>query len=94
MSRPQGLSKTGGRRKGTPNRKTVELADQLLANGIDVVTELVKTLPDLDAKDKANILLNLMNFLHPKRKAIEVRTPIASDDKCFKITFVDPVKNE
>ena len=29
MSRPSGLPKTGGRQKGTPNRRTMELQERI-----------------------------------------------------------------
>ena len=83
MARAQGTTKTGGRRKGTPNRKTGQLADQLASLGIDVPSEIAKALPNLDVTTRTGVLMELMTFLFPKRKAIEhsgvVESPIAPE---------------
>jgi hypothetical protein len=80
---PKG-KKTGGRRKGTPNRKSLELQIKLSNLGFDpteeLVTELRKPLiptPDemgaLDcfSKDRAKILMDLHDFIYAKRKSVE-----------------------
>ena len=87
MARPSGLPKTGGRKKGTANRRTGELADQLHALGLDVPSEIMKTLPHLDHDSQAKVLLELMSFLYPKRKAIEVASEPKSSQKIM-IEFV------
>jgi hypothetical protein len=71
MPRPEGLPKTGGRIRGTPNRRTGLLVDQLAALGLDVPSEVAKALPNLDAEKRVEVLMELMTFLFPKRKAIE-----------------------
>lgn len=76
--------KTGGRIPGTPNRRTLILADDLHLVGLDPIHGLVEDLKELnsivpdDASDsisivvaKAKIHLELMSYLYPKRKAIE-----------------------
>ena len=75
MGRPVGLSKTGGRKKGTPNAKTKELGARLESFGFDPLkelSELVQGVNDLSAKDRAEICLDLLQYLYPKRKALEV----------------------
>jgi hypothetical protein len=85
MPRPHGTPKTGGRKSGTPNRRTGQLADQLAALGLDVPAEIAKALPDLNAELRVKVLMDLMTFLFPKRKAIEhsgeVACPQAPEDR-------------
>jgi hypothetical protein len=76
--------KSGGRKKGTPNKKTLALQEMLDEKGINPIDGLIETLEELNAiecyepedkisraKSKANIYLELMQYLFPKRKAIE-----------------------
>jgi hypothetical protein len=62
-----------GRKKGTPNKKTLDLAEKLRAEGLDPVLELIKLLPLLEPQQKANVLLDLMTYLYPKRKAMDLK---------------------
>ena len=71
MSRPQGLPKTGGRQRGVPNKNSFALKELLESQKCEPVTELLKTLPELEAKERADVYLNLLQYLYPKRKAIE-----------------------
>ncbi len=72
MSRPVGLTKTGGRKKGTPNRQSLCLLSVLESNKIDIIAEIANLLPQLGPEKKADVLLNLMSYVFPKRKAIEL----------------------
>jgi len=65
--------KTGGREKGTPNKRTVELAERLEALDCDPVARLANLAndPDLDPAIRARCCIELMAYLYPKRKAIE-----------------------
>lgn len=71
MARSIGSQKTGGRIKGTPNRRTLNLQEDLVLHDIDLMAELKAILPALEADKRADILLQMMSFLYPKRKAIE-----------------------
>ncbi|OFZ20071.1 MAG: hypothetical protein A2X94_09155 [Bdellovibrionales bacterium GWB1_55_8] len=71
MAKPTGLPKTGGRKKGTPNKRTVGLQEALESHGLDVVGQLAALLPQLEVEQRASVLIDLMGFLFPKRKAIE-----------------------
>ncbi len=70
MSRPEGLPKTGGRLPGTPNKRTLELAAKLEEHGIDPLAEIAAALPDLTSERRIEVMLALLPFLFPKRKAI------------------------
>jgi hypothetical protein len=74
MGRPKGLAKTGGRQRGTPNRKTHELALKLEQLGCDPIAGLARlamadeTAPEL----KVRCYAELAQYVHPKRKAMEL----------------------
>ena len=65
----------GGRQKGTPNKKTLILKDLLDKMSFDPAKKLVEMMPDLNYELKAKICLELMEYLYPKRKAIEHSGP-------------------
>lgn len=79
-------NKTGGRKKGTPNKKTKELIELMgdyspLENLLTIVRN--ERTP-IDLKIKIN--LDLMGYLYPKRKAIE------SKEKVLLLTNTETVK--
>jgi hypothetical protein len=71
--RPIGLPKTGGRKRGTPNRATVVLREKLAALGCDPAEELVKIAQDskTTAESRVHIYSTLMPYLYPRRKLID-----------------------
>lgn len=77
MARPQGTPKTGGRKKGTPNKNTLGLIEALDANGLSIIDHLTKILPKLKPDKQADVCLALMGFIYPKRKQVE--TPKAEN---------------
>ncbi|MFZ3229840.1 MAG: hypothetical protein WA160_06520 [Pseudobdellovibrio sp.] len=90
MSKSIGSPKTGGRKKGTPNKSTFELYENLEKHNFDVVDQLMQILPQLSTDKKVNVLLELMSYLFPKRKAVEVLTAQPSKNETIKIEFVKP----
>lgn len=87
MTRPIGIPKTGGRKRGTPNKKTSILLDRLEGLNFDVVEELIKCLDDPEYKMiKPQILMKLLDFIYPKiRQQASIELPLQQDQK---ITFV------
>lgn len=79
MAKPLGSQKTGGRQKGTPNKKTLCFEDSLAKHNIDVVEQIAQVLPELSTDRRADVLLNLMAYLFPKRKAVEMTSNIDSN---------------
>jgi hypothetical protein len=77
MSWPKGLPKpkTGGRKTGTPNKRTVILREVLESLDFDLPKRLIELLPDLDKPKQADVLLELMSYVYPKRKAVEHSGP-------------------
>jgi hypothetical protein len=71
LGKPTGSPKSGGRKAGTPNKRSVWLREELDRANIDWGLELKKALDTLDYK-KAEILVSLLPFLNPKLKEKEV----------------------
>lgn len=73
-------NKTGGRKKGTPNKDT-ELKKFL----IDLVNsgqqKLIDELETLSGKDYVDAIFKLMEYVQPKLSRAEVKTEIEIDEK-------------
>jgi hypothetical protein len=77
MSRPVGLPKTGGRKKGTLNKKTRILGDVFDEANFDLANNLLDLLPDLDQNKRADVLMKLMDYVYIKPRAL----PIVEDSE-------------
>lgn len=62
-----------GRRKGTPNKASLKLLDQLLEKNINPVEEILKLMDLVDANKKMDAWLKLLSYCYPTLKAIEVQ---------------------
>lgn len=60
-----------GRKKGTLNKNSKHLADVLESIGFNIPEKLVEILPQLTIEKQADVLINLMSYIYPKRKAVE-----------------------
>lgn len=68
VGRPEGLPKTGGRTKGTPNKITKEVREtiqEILDNELKEIPTLLAT---LEPKDRLYFLTRLLPFVIPKLK--------------------------
>lgn len=65
----------GGRKKGTPNKSTQNLQQFLDAKGEFIPEKIISLLPKLEPRDQIKVYLELMQYLYPKRKALEVGGP-------------------
>lgn len=74
-----GSAKTGGRQKGAPNKKTVELLELWQTLKYDPAKALLEILPGLDDDKQADVHLKLMEYKYPKRKAVELSGPDDGD---------------
>lgn len=62
-----------GRKPGSKNKKTLLKAQVFLAErDFHPVEKIIQILPKLSPKDQADVLLELLQYLEPKRKAQEV----------------------
>lgn len=92
MARPKGTPKTGGRKKGTPNR-TTKVMRQWLTNFVRKNRRTMQS--DLDAlepKDRLIILEKLMGYVIPKQQAVKAEISSLTDDEI--ISVVDNILNE
>ena len=70
MPRP----KTGGRTRGTPNRRTVDIQEKLAAMGCDPIAGMAAIATDekQDIALRAAMYKELAQYVAPKRKAVEM----------------------
>ena len=81
----KGHKKTGGRKKGTPNKKTAQFKDKL--GNFDTVKELKNLFNSTDdANLKFSICKEFLKYEYPQRKAVDIET---TDDKSFAIVVAD-----
>jgi len=79
--------KTGGRRAGTPNRRTQEVRDQLEALGCDPIAGMaclaldVTNPPEL----RARMYSELAQYVAPKRKSVDVSSTSQGREVIFNI---------
>lgn len=74
MGRAKGLPKTGGRKKGTPNKMTVEVKS-CIKKMLESYTGGNKFMDDFNAlspKDRLFLAERLMNYVVPKMQSVSV----------------------
>jgi hypothetical protein len=88
QEKPEG----SGRKVGAPNKKTMQLHAVFEELGLSVPERILELLPKLTPIEQTKVLLELMPYLYPKRKAVEISS--FSDDK-FKplVNIYLPEKN-
>ncbi len=67
--RPVGLPKTGGRKKGTPNKATLAVAEELAAIGCNPIQLLAGIAMDetQETNHRIRALIELCSYVYPKR---------------------------
>lgn len=84
-----GLGRLGGREKGTPNRKSQTIESLIDLDEINLPGEILNCCESLEPLEKAQIMLKLMEYIYPKRKAIAHELKDDEKNKGAKITFVE-----
>ena len=71
--RPRGVPKTGGRKKGTPNKATLAVAEKLAALGCDPISGMAEIAGDKNTPVELRLrsYIELAQSLYPKRKATD-----------------------
>jgi len=86
--------KTGGRKAGTPNRKTQEITELLEPLGHNPIEAMVQIATDPNASLELRGRMNaeLAQYVYPKRKAVEVAGDQANPQipNKIRIVIVDP----
>jgi hypothetical protein len=81
--------KTGGRQKGSLNKKTLDLLKICEEEGIEPFREMVRECARMDQpKERFDALEKICQYLFPKKRAIEV-TGDDGEDLGIKVTIVD-----
>jgi hypothetical protein len=73
MPRPKGTPKTGGRVKGTPNKKTRQLQEAIEASGLTPLEHMLSVLrdPNAGALERMDAAKAAAPYVHPRLAAIE-----------------------
>jgi hypothetical protein len=69
--RKPGCEKTGGRKKGTPNKNSATLRNALDENGFNLIEEFVRNYDELKPTEKFAELKWLMSFMYPRLAEVE-----------------------
>jgi len=81
VSRPKGLPKTGGRQKGVANKRTREIADAAIAQGLTPLEYMLAVLRDetVEPERRDEMAKAAAPYLHPRLAAIEAKLSVAVD---------------
>ena len=81
MPRPRGLPKTGGRKKGIANKRTREIADAAIAQGLTPLEYMLAVLRDetVEPERRDEMAKAAAPYLHPRLAAIEAKLSVAVD---------------
>lgn len=69
--RPRGHPKTGGRKSGTPNKRTFDAVTKLEDLACDPLEVLAALARNKSAPLRLRACAELMQYIYPKRKAVE-----------------------
>jgi len=78
MAKPKGLPKTGGRKKGAPNKKTQqwdELGAKIVGEGAE---RFMNVLDGLSDEDFTKNYLQILEYFKPKQQRTEIKGDIKS----------------
>ena len=70
MKFEKGHSKTGGRKKGTANKQTKELREQLQQVVQNTLDELPGMLAELEPMERAKLLTSLLPYVLPRLNSV------------------------
>lgn len=82
--RPKGLPKTGGRKKGTPNRRTQLGGEDALRRLVAVMEEpgrMMAELEELHGKDYFRTYFDAQAYLRPKLSSVEFQGDVSVTDE-------------
>jgi hypothetical protein len=86
QEKPQG----SGRKSGSRNKRTQHLVDILESVNFSIPQKLIELLPKLSDEKQADVMLEMMSFVYPKRKSSDVTTSHFDElsDRSIEVTFV------
>lgn len=77
-----------GRKRGTSNKSTRTLLDALDSHGVDIVAQIIERVPQLSVEKQVEVFLDLMPYVYPKRKAVEIIEPAKLEDNHITVNYV------
>ncbi len=93
MAFESGHTKIGGRQKGTPNKKTLIKADDLLLkldiNPIQKLIELAES-DEATIEHKINCYKEIAKYTYPKHRSQDIRVEEKKQPESIEIHFVSP----
>lgn len=91
MARIKGSPKTGGRMKGTPNKKSVDIQQQLEDLGCNPIEQMAllakKAQEEGDNALAGQMLKELAQYVAPKRKSVEMTNDVTVDLPAIEVIF-------
>ena len=74
MPKPEKGVRYGGRQKGTPNKATASIREAVdnVLGGYMNNGQMLEDFKVLDAKERLEIAIKLMQFVYPKMKSVDV----------------------
>lgn len=84
--RPKGTPKTGGRKKGTPNRVTSDIRGWLAKLIKQNRRQIESDLQELEPKDRVMMFERLMQYVIPKKQALKADISDLSEDDIADVT--------
>lgn len=72
MSRQKGSPKTGGRKRGTPNRVTTDLKTWVASILDDGRDRFLDSLEQLDSTEYVRVFTSLLNYVLPKQQSVGI----------------------
>jgi hypothetical protein len=75
MPRPRGLAKTGGRKRGVANKRTREIADAAIAQGLSPLEYMLAVLrdPTVEPARRDEMAKAAAPYIHPRLASVEAR---------------------
>jgi hypothetical protein len=86
MGRPKGMPKTGGRKKGTPNQRSLELLTVFEAFKYNPARAILERYSHLSKEEQVRVDLKLMEFVYARKKAIDIEPKEESQDYISSMT--------
>jgi hypothetical protein len=82
VSRPKGLPKTGGRQKGIANKRTREIADAAVNEGITPLEWMLQVLRDenADPERRDEMAKAAAPYIHPRLSSVEAQVAITGHE--------------
>jgi hypothetical protein len=82
VSRPKGLPKTGGRQKGVANKRTREIADAAVKEGLTPLEWMLQVLRDenVDPERRDEMAKAAAPYIHPRLSNVEAKIDLTGHE--------------